>query len=38
MKYGLSDKTLETLNGLFRKHSGIQKVILYGSRAMGSYR
>jgi predicted nucleotidyltransferase len=38
MKYGLSDNTLETLNSFFQKHKGIDKVILYGSRAMGNYR
>jgi predicted nucleotidyltransferase len=38
MQYGLSDTTLETLRGFFEKYSGIQKVILYGSRAMGNYR
>jgi predicted nucleotidyltransferase len=38
MKYGLSDATLKTLDRLFQKHEGIDKVILYGSRAMGNYR
>jgi predicted nucleotidyltransferase len=38
MNYGLSDNTLETLRAFFRNYDGIQKVILYGSRAMGNYR
>jgi predicted nucleotidyltransferase len=38
MKYGLSGTTLQTLRGFFEKYSGIQKVILYGSRAAGNYR
>jgi predicted nucleotidyltransferase len=38
MSHGLSERAINTLNVLFRKYSGIQKVILYGSRAMGNYR
>ncbi|MDR0760823.1 MAG: nucleotidyltransferase domain-containing protein [Treponema sp.] len=38
MKYGLSGAVLSVLNDLFRKHEGIQKVVLYGSRAMDNYR
>ena len=38
MKYGLSDKTFDTLESIFRKYSGIRQVILYGSRAKGNYR
>jgi predicted nucleotidyltransferase len=38
MKYGLSDRALNTLQALFRKYTGITKVILYGSRAMGNYK
>jgi predicted nucleotidyltransferase len=38
VKFGLSDTTLQTLHGFFEKYGGIQKVILYGSRAMGNYR
>ena len=37
MQCGLSDKTLNTLNLIFRKYSGIKQVILYGSRAKGNY-
>lgn len=35
---GLPDRALNTLETLFEKYSGITKVILYGSRAMGNYR
>lgn len=38
MGYGLSDRTLSTLEGIFRKYPGIKQVILYGSRAKGNYR
>jgi len=38
MEYGLSDRTLNTLNSIFRKYPGIKQVVLYGSRAKGKYR
>ena len=38
MKYGLSEKTLATLDAIFRKYSDIRQAILYGSRAKGAYR
>ena len=38
MQYGLSDKTLNTLNSIFHNYSGIKQVVLYGSRAKGNYR
>jgi predicted nucleotidyltransferase len=38
MQYGLSDRTLNTLNSIFKKYPGIRQVILYGSRAKGKYR
>ena len=38
MKYGLSDRTLDTLNVIFGKYSGIKQAVLYGSRAKGKYR
>ena len=38
MKYGLPDRTLTTLDAIFRKYSGIRQAILYGSRAKGNYR
>ena len=38
MKYGLSDRTLNTLDSIFRKYGSIKEAILYGSRAKGNYR
>jgi len=38
MKYGLSDRTLDTLDAIFRKYPGIKQAVLYGSRAKGNYR
>jgi len=38
MKYGLSDRTLNTLDSIFRKYPDIKQCILYGSRAKGNYR
>jgi predicted nucleotidyltransferase len=38
MKYRLSDRTLNTLDSIFRKYPDIKQCILYGSRAKGNYR
>ena len=38
MKYGLPDRTLDTLDSIFRKYPGIRQAVLYGSRAKGKYR
>ena len=38
MQYGLSDKTLNTINSIFSKYQNIKQVVLYGSRAKGNYR
>lgn len=38
MKYGLNENTLESVISIFAKHSKIEKVLLYGSRAKGNYR
>ena len=38
MKYGLSERTLATLDSIFRKYPGIKQAILYGSRAKGKFR
>ena len=35
---GLSDKTLDKIKALFFSHSGIEQVIVYGSRAKGNYK
>ena len=36
MQFGLPDRTLATLNSIFRKYSGVKQVLLYGSRAKGN--
>jgi predicted nucleotidyltransferase len=38
MQYGLSEKTLTTINSILQKYPGIKQAILYGSRAKGNYR
>jgi len=38
MKYGLPEKTLNTLDSIFRKYPGIREAVLYGSRAKGKFR
>ena len=38
MKYGLSDKTIQKIHGVFKQYPQIEKAILYGSRATGNYR
>ena len=38
MKFGLSDKVIDEINGVFRKHSEVEKVLIFGSRVKGNYR
>lgn len=38
MKYGLSDSTIEKISTVFARHPGIDKAVLYGSRAKGNYK
>lgn len=38
MKYGLREDVLEDIINIFAKHSKIERVLLYGSRAKGNYR
>jgi predicted nucleotidyltransferase len=38
VKYGLSDRTLATLDSIFKKYSGVRQAVIYGSRAKGNYR
>ena len=38
MKYGLSDTTIEKINAVFASFPAVNKVVLYGSRAKGSYK
>ncbi len=37
-QFGLSDASIEKIRGVFRKWPEIDEVILYGSRAMGTFR
>jgi predicted nucleotidyltransferase len=36
--YGLSDKTISAIQGVFAKYPLVDKAILYGSRAKGNFR
>ena len=36
--FGLSGETIEKINNVLRNHPAIQKAMLYGSRALGTYR
>ena len=38
MKYGLPDRTLQKIRGVFSHYPEVEKAILYGSRATGTYR
>ncbi len=38
MKFGLSDTVIDEIQGVFRRHANIQKVLIFGSRAKGNYR
>ncbi|MEK6775121.1 MAG: nucleotidyltransferase domain-containing protein [Bdellovibrionota bacterium] len=37
-KYGLNPSTISSLKSIFAKHKGIEKVLIYGSRAKGNFR
>ena|SRR3990167_4712133 len=37
-QYGLPKKAIQALRQLFQKHQKIQTIILYGSRAKGTFR
>ncbi len=36
--HGISPRSLNTLYGIFSKYGALNRVILYGSRAMGTYK
>ena len=38
MKYGLKEHTIEKMKNVFAQFPEVEKVILYGSRAKGTYR
>ena len=38
MKFGLKNSVIDKISSVFERFDGIEKVIVYGSRAMGNYR
>lgn len=38
LKYGLDDNVIERIHGVFSRWPAVEQVILYGSRAKGTYR
>ena len=38
MKYGLSERTLQKIQGVLSHYPQVERAILYGSRATGTYR
>ncbi|ADD02941.1 DNA polymerase beta domain protein region [Thermoanaerobacter italicus Ab9] len=38
MKFGLSDKLIDSLKDIFKKYPQIKRVIIYGSRARGDFK
>ena len=38
MIYGLKPETIDAINAVFRKHTVVEEVILYGSRAKGNFK
>ncbi len=38
MQFGLENKIIEQINSVFKQYPGIQRVVIYGSRAKGNWR
>ncbi len=38
MPYGLSEQTIARIRGVFAAHPSIERAVLYGSRAKGTYK
>ena len=38
MRFGLTENTIEQINSVFVTHHEIEQVIIYGSRAKGTYK
>jgi len=38
MKYGLTETTVEKIQGVFARFPSIEKAVLYGSRAKGNFK
>lgn len=37
-RFGLSEKTVEKIDGVLAGHPEVERAVLYGSRAMGNYK
>jgi len=38
MQYGLSDEIIEQIRGVLARHPSVEKAVLYGSRAKGTFK
>jgi predicted nucleotidyltransferase len=38
MVYGLPERVVDKINGVFSSHASVEKAVLYGSRAKGGYK
>jgi len=38
MQFGLSAQTIDRINSVFARHPEVEKAVLYGSRAKGTYK
>lgn len=38
MKFGIDDMVVKELQDVFRRHTNIKKVLIFGSRSKGNYR
>jgi len=38
MQFGLSEQTIDRINSVFARHPEVEKAVLYGSRAKGTYK
>lgn len=38
MKFGLTDEVIQAIEGIFASHPEVEKAILYGSRAKGTFK
>lgn len=38
MSWGLSEKSINKIHSILKKYPSVEKVLLYGSRAMGTFR
>lgn len=38
MPFGLDENNIAQIRDIFRRHTAVERVLIYGSRAMGNYR